>query len=58
MKIEFSFSIAYGRIIWRHLNRTRVSDKEVKYGRFCHNNSKLYLLLYVQQRNVATAVLV
>ena len=58
MEIEFSFSIAYGRIIWRHPNRTGASDKEVKYGRFCHNNSKFYLLLYVQQRNVATAVLV
>ena len=47
-EIEFSLNIAHRRIVLGcH-----------PYGRFCHNNSKLFLLLYVDQRNVATAVLV
>jgi len=58
IEIELSLNIGYRRIIGRHPNRIGASDKKVKYGRFCHNNSKSYLLLHVQQRNVATAVLV
>ena len=57
-EIEFSLNIAYRCIVGRHPNRLGASDKNVKYGRFCHNNSKFYLLLYFYQRNVATAVLV
>ena len=33
-------------------------DKFVKWVRFRDNNSKFHLLLYVDQRNVATAILV
>ena len=48
VEIEFSLNIAHRRIVLGcH-----------PYGRFCLNNSKLFLLLYVDQRNVATAVLV
>ena len=57
-EIEFSLNIAYRCILGRHPNPIGAFDKNVKYGRFCHNNSKFYLLLYVYQRNVATAVLV
>ena len=58
-EIEFRLYIAYYRHIVRcHPNRIGAFDKIVKYGRFCHNDSKFYFLLYVDQRNFATAVLV
>ena len=58
-EIEFRLYIAYYRhIVGCHPNRIGAFDKIVKYGRFCHNNSKFYFLLYVDQRNFATAVLV
>ena len=53
-----SREIEFRCIVGRHPNRLGASDKNVKYGHFCHNNSKFYLLLYFYQRNVATAVLV
>ena len=56
-EIEFSLSIAYRHIVGFHPNRIGAFDKIVKYGRFCHNNSKFYFLLYVDQRNFAAAVL-
>ena len=49
-EIEFSLNIAYRRIVGRHPNRIGASDKNVKYGRSCHNNGKFYLLLYVDQK--------
>ena len=45
-EIEFSLNIAYRRIVGRHPNRIGASDKNVKYGRFYHNNSKLYLFSF------------
>ena len=57
-EIEFSLNIAYRNIVGCNPNRIGACDKIVKYGRFCHNNSKFYFLLYVDQRNFATAVLV
>ena len=48
----------FPRHVRRHRNHIDSFDKFVKCGRFCDNNSKFHLLLYVEQRNVATAVLV
>ena len=45
-EIEFSLNIAYRRIVGRHPNRIGASYKNVKYGRFCHNNSKFYLFSF------------
>ena len=57
-EIEFSLNIAYRHIVGCNPNRIGAFDKIVKYGRFCHNKRKFYFLLYVDQRNFATAVLV
>ena len=57
-EIEFSLNIAYRNIVGCNPNRIGACDKIVKYGRFCHNKRKFYFLLYVDQRNFATAVLV
>ena len=59
-KIEFSLNTAYRGIVWYHPNHIGTFEKNVKYGRFSHNNGKFYLFFffYVDHSNFATADLI
>ena len=56
-EIEFSLNIAYRNIVGCNPKYWGFRQNR-KIWPFCHNKRKFYFLLYVDQRNFATAVLV